>query len=146
MRYSGQGHEVAVVLPNRPLRDDDVPALVACFEQEYRQLFERHIPNAGIEVLSWSVMVATDDEQPDSLPPVSVVAGPQPVGLNPVFDAQARQTILVPTVRRSEMRPGATVAGPAIIVEDNTSTFVTGTFNAMLDAGGGLVLTRKHKD
>ncbi len=146
MRYSGQGHEIAVMLPNRALKDDDVPALVACFEQEYRQLFERHIPNAGIEVLSWSVMVGTDDAQTDLLPPVSAVAGPGPVGVNLVFDAQAKRTILVPTVRRSEMRPGATVAGPAIIVEDNTSTFVTGTFNAMLDAGGGLVLTRKHKN
>ena len=68
------------------------------------------------------------------------------MGLNPVFDAQAKRTILVPTVRRSEMRPGSTVAGPTIIVEDNTSTFVTGTFNAMLDAGGGLVLTRKHNN
>jgi N-methylhydantoinase A len=145
MRYSGQGHEVAVVLPNRPLKNEDVPELISSFEREYRQLFERHIPNASIEVLSWSVIISTGDAQPSLLPQVSAVAAPEPVGINSVFDAQAKKSIRVPAFRRSDLRPGATVEGPAIIVEDNTSTFVTGTFRAMVD-GGGLVLTRKHKD
>jgi len=63
-----------------------------------------------------------------------------------VFDAQLRKMICVPIVMRSDMKPGATVSGPAIIAEDNTSTLVTATFDAHLDAGGGLVLTRKRVD
>ena len=144
MRYSGQGHEIGVVFPNRALNTDDVPELVANFEREYRQLFGRHIPNAGIEVLSWSVTVTTEESQPAPLPSLPEVEAPETVKHNPVFDAHAKRYIQVPTIRRGDMKPGAIVSGPAMIVEDNTSTFVTAGFRAMLDAGGGLVLTRKQ--
>jgi N-methylhydantoinase A len=146
MRYSGQGHEIPVLLPNRGLRNEDVPALAQCFEQEYRRLFARHIPDARVEILSWSVLVTTEEKAETLLPAVAPIAGPKPVAARHVFDAQLRKMICVPIVKRSDMQPGATVSGPAIIAEDNTSTLVTATFDAQLDAGGGLVLTRKRVD
>ncbi len=44
---------------------------------------------------------------------------------------------------RLAMQPGATVEGPAIIVEAGTSTFVTASFDASIDTGLGLVLTAR---
>jgi N-methylhydantoinase A len=146
MRYSGQGHEIPVLLPNRGLGKEDVPTLAECFEQEYRRLFARHIPDARVEILSWSVLVSTEETAETLLPAVTPIAGPEPVAARHVFDAQLRKMICVPIVMRSDMKPGATVSGPAIIAEDNTSTLVTATFDAHLDAGGGLVLTRKRVD
>ncbi|WP_204278711.1 hypothetical protein, partial [Enterobacter hormaechei] len=70
-------------------------------------------------------------------------AGPQPIGSRPVFDGRSGKTVDVPMIDRATMTPGAVVAGPAIIVEAGTSTFVTATFDAELDAGYGLVLTAK---
>src|SRR5215216_6030422 len=54
MRYVGQRHEIAVELPNRRLTAADLAGLRQAFEMDYAALFERSIPGAAIEVLSWS--------------------------------------------------------------------------------------------
>jgi N-methylhydantoinase A len=41
------------------------------------------------------------------------------------------------------MAPGATVAGPAIIAENETSTFVSMSFDAHIDGAGCIVMDRK---
>ncbi len=41
------------------------------------------------------------------------------------------------------MLPGVTVAGPALIAEDETSTFVAASFDAAIDAAGCIVMDRK---
>ena len=66
MRYVGQGHEIVVELPPRPLQASDAQALREAFERDYAVLFERHIPNAAIEILSWSVQVSTEAKLPAS--------------------------------------------------------------------------------
>jgi N-methylhydantoinase A len=51
----------------------------------------------------------------------------------------------MPMYDRLALAPGARVKGPAIIVEAGTSTLVRAGFDAEIDAGLGLVLTRKEK-
>jgi N-methylhydantoinase A len=143
MRYAGQGHEIAVALPNRPLAEADIPAMREHFETGYRQLFARHIPGAAIEILSWSLLVTTDTARPPRLATPAAVAGPEPIGMRPVFDAKAGRTVEVPMYDRLAMAPGARIAGPAIVVEAGTSTYVTAAFDAEIDGGLGLVLTAR---
>ncbi|MBX9989879.1 hydantoinase/oxoprolinase family protein [Phreatobacter oligotrophus] len=143
MRYAGQGHEIAVSLPNRALATKDLAAMRESFEAGYRQLFARHIPGAAIEILSWAVLVTTDTARPPVLAKPKKRAAPKPIGTRPVYDAKARKTVKVPMYDRLAMAPGASVEGPAIIVEAGTSTFVTASFDASIDAGLGLVLTAR---
>jgi N-methylhydantoinase A len=42
------------------------------------------------------------------------------------------------------MLPGVGVAGPAVIIEDETSTIVTSAFQAVGQEDGSLLLTRKE--
>jgi N-methylhydantoinase A len=49
----------------------------------------------------------------------------------------------VATYARASIKPGARIAGPALILEAGTSTLVTATFDASTDAGGALVIERK---
>ncbi|WP_374450398.1 hydantoinase/oxoprolinase family protein, partial [Stella sp.] len=56
MRYVGQGHEIVVPLPDRPLVESDRTALQAAYDAEYRTLFARVVPTAAVEVLSWGVV------------------------------------------------------------------------------------------
>ena len=143
MRYSGQGHEIAVPLPARALAETDIAALRGRFEAGYRQLFARHIPGAAIELLSWAVLVTTDAANPPRLGTPRNSEAPKPIGTRPVFDAKSGETVEVPMYDRLAMAPGARATGPALIVEAGTSTFVSATFDAEIDAGLGLVLTRK---
>lgn len=143
MRYAGQGHEIAVPLPVRALVDKDIVRMRQTFEAGYRRLFARHIPGAAIEILSWAVLVTTDTARPPKLGKPKPKPGPKPIGSRPVFDAKAGKTVKVPMYDRLSMVPGTRIAGPAIIVEAGTSTYVTATFDAEIDAGLGLVLTAR---
>jgi N-methylhydantoinase A len=143
MRYVGQGHEITVPLPERVLTLADAAGLRTEFEKEYSVLFKRPIPGAAIEVLSWSVLVSTDAHRPEKIAAMSEKRAGVPEGSRAFFDGRAGKTIDVPTYRRRNIEPGARVPGPAIIVEDETSTFITASFDARIDAAGCIVMERR---
>ena len=143
MRYVGQGHEISVTLPPGPLNADDVPALRAAFETDYAALFARPIPGAAIEALSWSVLVTTLPAKPEVARAVAASAAPEASGSRRFHDGKAGTGLMIPLYRRETMTPGARIAGPAIIAEDETSTFVSMSFDAHIDAIGCIVMDRK---
>jgi len=143
MRYVGQGHEITVPLPVRDLTADDAAALRETFEREYAVLFRRPIPGAAIEALSWSVRISTKAERPAAINGAPEKRAPSPDGSRAFFDGRAGKSIDVPLYRRERMEAGVRVAGPAIIAEDETSTFVTASFDARIDAAGCIVLERR---
>ena len=143
MRYVGQGHEIMVTLPQRPLTAADTQALREAYEKDYAVLFERHIPNAAIEILSWSVQVSTEAKRPDVQGKAGTAPAPKPVGRRPVFDGRSGKSTEVPVYRRESLPPGSSFAGPAIVAEDETSTFISASFVAHIDASGCIVMDRK---
>ncbi len=143
MRYVGQGHEIAVTLPDGRLAAGDAAALRAAFEADYAALFARPIPGAAIEALSWSVLVSTRPERPATVAPVAAGDAPHATGSRRFHDGRTGTPIMIPLYRRDTMKPGARIAGPAIIAEDETSTFVSTSFDAHIDAIGCIVMDRK---
>jgi len=143
MRYVGQGHEIVVELPPRPLQASDAQALREAYERDYAVLFERHIPNAAIEILSWSVQVSTEAKLPARQGAAPQVPAPRPVGQRPVFDGRSGRTTDVPVYRRDSLPPGSAFPGPAIVAEDETSTYISASFAAHIDASGCIVMDRK---
>jgi N-methylhydantoinase A len=143
MRYVGQGHEIVVQLPARPLRGADAQALREAYERDYAVLFERHIPNAAIEILSWSVQVSTEAKLPARQGEAAPVPAPAPVGKRAVFDGRSGRTVEVPVYRRAALPPGSAFAGPAIVAEDETSTYISASFAGHIDASGCIVMDRK---
>ena len=144
MRYAGQGHEIHVVLPDRTIRADDAVALRTTFEAEYRRLFERHIPNAAIEIMSWSVAVSTAPPTRRRIPSVTDNPATSPSGSRLIYDAGLGAEVEALVYERELLKAGASVAGPAIVIEEGTSTLVSSSFELNVDGGGALVLTRKE--
>jgi N-methylhydantoinase A len=144
MRYVGQGHEITVPLPLRDLTPEDAQSLRTDFEREYSVLFKRPIPGAAIEALSWSVLISTQAQRPQPMTEAPERRGPAPDGSRSVFDGRAGARADVPLYRRERMHAGVRVAGPAIIAEDETSTFVTASFDARIDAAGCIVMERRE--
>jgi N-methylhydantoinase A len=68
---------------------------------------------------------------------------PQPARSRPVFDPETGEFIEVAIHERRSLRPGALIPGPAIIVEDETSTVITRIFDAQIDGFGYIKLTRR---
>jgi N-methylhydantoinase A len=144
MRYLGQGHEIAVALPDRALAASDAAGLREAFEAEYRRLFARHIPNAIIEIMSWSVLVTTTAPPPAILAGAPAKGAAKPSATRRVYDSAARRWAEAPVFARGDLQPGMILDGPAIVVEDGTSTVVTAKFKVAVDRGGALVLTAKE--
>jgi N-methylhydantoinase A len=143
MRYVGQGHEIAVELPVRDLLATDTAALRARYEDDYEKLFRRSIPAAAIEVMAWSVNVSTVTQLPEQVADV-VQHSLSMAGENiRIFDGRAGKTIDVSRYRRDKLPVGGRLSGPAIIAEEETSTFVTENFDAWIDGLGSIVMERK---
>ncbi len=145
MRYVGQGHEIAIRLPERALNTADAATLRDAFEAEYRRLFARHIPNAIIEIMSWSVLVSTVEALPTLLPEAKSRDGAKVVGTRRLYDTAAKSWGEAAVYMRSSLMPGMHFDGPAVVIEDGTSTIVTPAFRVHIDHGSALVLTTKER-
>ncbi len=66
MRYRGQGHEIAVPLPNQVYHHEDCEAFRGWFETRYTTVFGRVIPNLEVESLTWTLTLATAWSPPPS--------------------------------------------------------------------------------
>ncbi len=144
MRYRGQGHEIAVSLPTRPYHADDTVILRAAFEDAYRRLYSRIIPGVEVEILSWVLLLsAPPPAEPSAPPPSPTPYIPEAARHRPVFDPESGEFTDVAIHDRATLRPGAQIAGPAVIVEDETSTVVSRLFDARVDGFGYIELVRR---
>lgn len=142
MRYSGQGHEIEIPLPDRPLAPPDLGNLADAFEGEYRRQFSRPVPGMDIEILNWSLRVSTP----------RMAAPPTPPALEPAPITSSRTRRIVcditgdwidaAVVERTDLNPGDALAGPALVIESQTTTLVSADLEASVDGAGNLVLER----
>jgi len=143
MRYKGQGHEIAVELPARTYTAADGAMLREAFEAVYRALYRRTIPGVDIELLSWVLTVSGPVAAVDEKPAALVPSRPVPAKHRRVFDPLDGEFRDVPIYYRKDLAPGAAIAGPAVIVEDETSTVVSPRFDAMIDGYGYIEMRRR---
>ena len=144
MRYSGQGWEIPVALDFQTFTNVDAAIILVAFEKTYRKLFGRTIDGLGVEITNWSLIVTSD-----VLPPMPVTRrldGSLIVSdrSRQFFDVSLREMVDASEVTRAAMTPGQMVNGPAVIVENETTTIVTSAYRAIGQDDGSLLLTRKE--
>ena len=160
MRYVGQGHEIVVPLPVRSLAAGDRETLAEAFDSEYARLYGRTIPGQEREVLSWTLTVtarkpasssSASSPASSSLPPASSKDGAGPAAGDSGSATPPRRQLFDPVLadyaaaavhRREQLDPDEALAGPAVIVEDQTTTVVPDGFRATVNPFGYLVLDR----
>ena len=177
MRYVGQGHEIVVPLPVRPLAAGDRETLAEAFDAEYARLYGRTIPGQEREILSWTLTVTArkpslpptsrslpPSEEGGASPPPEPEAGGPDTGTGAsvvtgtgrmgddfatarlpnrrLFDPVLADYAAAAVHRRERLGPEDALVGPAVIVEDQTTTVVPEGFRATVDPLGYLVLDR----
>ncbi len=149
MRYYGQGHEVVVTLPIRPLVAADAALLQERFDDIYRQVYRRIIPNAEVEILTFGLTLATGGEPVASATRLTsdvAIHSPRTHGTQRMFDVDRDEMLDVPTYRRDDLAAGCRIEGPALIQEEQTTTLVTGSFSATLAADGAIIMEKRSGD
>jgi N-methylhydantoinase A len=142
MRYIGQGHEIAVAIPARELTQQDVAAIRAAYDVEYTRFYDRPVPGSDVEILSFAVTVATIVEEVKPIALVHDAPAPQAVRVQAVRDTATGAVADWAVYDRAALAPGAEVAGPCIVAEDETSTLVGPGWRCRMDGLGYLELTR----
>jgi N-methylhydantoinase A len=130
MRYVGQGFEVTV--PIAPAED-----LEAAFAAAYVRAHGRSGPDVPIEAISWRVLSRGPDP---ALRLVAALAedGDARKGTRDVFFGDGY--VPTPIYDRYRMGPGATVDGPAIVEERESTTVVGPDATARVAADGSLII------
>lgn len=143
MRYVGQGHEIAVPLPARKLTEDDVPAIRAAYDAEYTKFYNRPVPGSDIEVMSYAVTIATVSHAADETPSESAPCRPAAARTRRVLDTTTGVVSDWSVYEREALEPGACFAGPAIVVEAETSTLIGPGWTGRITAEGYIDLRRE---
>lgn len=148
MRYVGQGHELLVELPEGAFDHASAELLRERFDKEYERVYGRSLSGwlTDVEIANWSVTVTTEAypdkvrQQIDSAKVVDDV-----VRERMVFDPGSHEHRKHSVLQRKRLTAKARVEGPAIVVEDDTSTVISPSFNARMNEFGDIELEVKRK-
>jgi N-methylhydantoinase A len=140
MRYIGQVHELTVKICGKPELDAAPGTLRtrarAAFLADYRRLYGEAPQTLPIEVLNWRLQVR--DVPPEvsiSVDEPSTESTPAPAGYRNAFldDGASLAEVPVAVYRRGTLRPGDTVAGPALIQEPESTFYLATPFRARVE-------------
>jgi len=144
VRYVGQGHELPMVLPNRALVGDDLPDLRRRFEERYRQIYGLALPQMVLEIVTWSVTMSTILDAPARISTPSATSVAKPSARRQVYEPALGEQVAMAVYSRPDLKPGAALDGPAVIVEDETTTIVPASFTATINQRGDIVMEARH--
>ena len=143
MRYAGQGWEIPVEVDAASFDAQGGELLAVEFAKAYETIFGRAIEGLAIEALSWSVRAslprapAARVEREDGAEPAPVT------GRRPMFDTAAMAAAAGSVVERSRVGVGQRVAGPAAVVEPQTTTVLSSAHTAVMQPDGCLLIRRR---
>ena len=147
MRYVGQGHEIPVPLPARPLVQAEIAAIRGEYDRAYTGFYDRPVPGSDVEIMSYAVVITTVAEDTEPLPMAGAdeLFGPEAVQLRTqeVRDSVTGEVSPWAIYDRQTLTPGARLSGPAIIAEDETSTLVGIGWTASINGLGYIELERE---
>jgi N-methylhydantoinase A len=126
MRYTGQGYEILVRLPDEKMGDDFASKISASFEETYRRLYGRLGPPVAIEITNWRVLCSGPKPKVhlDIAPQTAVDVHPRKCARQAYFP-ELGGFVETPVFDRYGLAPGSLIDGPAVI-EERESTVVMG--------------------
>ena len=143
MRYAGQGWEITVPLENETFDYLGIELLNNKFEKTYEEHFGRAIDGLQIEVVGWSVKVTSPRPETEKTTTVEseniVTTDLKRVIYDPAKDSKVEASVF----QRENLNPGDCVMGPAIIVESQTTTWVSSEKKSSTQHDDCLLITKK---
>ncbi|MQA06095.1 MAG: hydantoinase/oxoprolinase family protein [Streptosporangiales bacterium] len=127
IRYVGQGFEVNVPLPATD--DGCVARLLADFHQLHERRFGHSDQNNAVQLVTFRVAV-TKPRPVVRLPRVDAQPGGAPATSSVVIGGEQ---VVAQSWQRPQLPPDTPVAGPAIVTDDTSTTFVPPGWRATVD-------------
>ena len=102
------------------------------------------MPNVDVEIINWALIAATPTRPDKPVAPARRQRQPEAHQQRRIYWGQSRKSLSVACYRREALCAGDAISGPALIIENQTTTLVSPGFDALVDRVGNLVLTSKR--
>ena len=154
MRYAGQGWEIPVSAAAARFDDNAVGALRQGFIDAYTQLFGHAVEGLDVEVVSWALSLRTEAARPEAIElsrgrishdthDIEDRAESRHASRRRVFDAKTARFHDCAVYERHGLPREVRIAGPLVVVEDETSTYVTPGYSIVLQQDDCLLIERR---
>jgi N-methylhydantoinase A len=149
LRYQGQGHELRVPMFDVPTAAGDAPPRLAAtdlarlhesFEAQYERLYGLRIAGGAVEIVTWSLTLSTASAESARAAPMPAGRAAVPAGHTEAWEPALGEAVRFARHWRAELAADASVAGPALIAEDETTTVVPAGWTARVDSLGHLLM------
>ena len=129
MRYAGQGHEIKVPIDNEVLSNEDAIKIKNSFEENYEKLYSRTLPNADIEILTWSLSLSIMGKNITEYLELDSYKKIKENSVIDFCDYESGKKIKIPNYERTKLNPGDLIEGQCVITEAQTTIVVSNNFN-----------------
>ena len=137
MRYHGQNYENQIPLGGEKIDDGSLARLYEAFEADYRSRYGYALAGEVIELVSATVTAEIEPTDELTLPAAAGGARAASGDREVTFRGGAERAGVVTS---EELRVDEVVTGPAVIVDDTTTTLLSPGDRATVCAGGVLVI------
>ena len=146
MRYVGQGHEVAVTLPDGILSAEHLPRISELYNHAYRALYGREGPDVALEVINWRVVASGPRPELNlKLPTDTRREGDARRGLRRAYFPERGEYIETAVYDRYALNAGTKFTGPAIVEERESTLIVGARGRARVDERLNIVVELDHE-
>ncbi|HUN21814.1 MAG TPA: hydantoinase/oxoprolinase family protein [Anaerolineales bacterium] len=135
IRYVGQAYELTVPA---------TPQFAELFHQQHAQLYGHNQPDAPIEIVNIR-LVAVGQQNTPKLPAYPIVRTPAQPQFFRLVVLPSAQSVELPVYVGQELRAGMTLAGPALVVQSDTTIFITAHSTCQVDAYENLIIHLAHQ-
>ncbi|WP_159995439.1 hydantoinase/oxoprolinase family protein [Roseomonas sp. 18066] len=140
MRYRGQSYEIEVPLEPEWIAGGAHARMAEAFHARHAEIYGHADAKADVHLVALRVVIAGVTPKP-ALPAAGLVdSQPAPEAL--VAVTHGGGLLQASLFRRDALPPGARFAGPAVVVQDDTTSWVPPGFAGSVDAYGNLILRR----
>jgi N-methylhydantoinase A len=149
LRYHGQGFELTVDVPDSPLDADAMLGLCERFHQAHERLYGYALRNAAVEIVNLRVTVtvplpkAQSEEVAPQVGAIDVaLAGERSIFFGRSGGANTVGWTDTPIYDRALLGSGATITGPAVLEQLDSTTVLGPGHQATVDPFGNLIVIR----
>ena len=144
LRYRGQEHTIAIPVARAEDLTSDTAATIERFHAQHDRRYGHAAPDQSIEIVNLRLVVSVPRMQDAILRWLSEPwrpEAPSPEQTRPVVFDDPEDPEAARILWRPALAAGTEIAGPAVIEEPNSTTFVPPGDRAVIDALGNIVIT-----
>jgi len=147
MRYVGQGHEVAIMLPDGVLGPEHLTPIAIAFEETYQALYGRKGPDVPLEVINWRVVASGPQPTMNlKLAPDTANHTDTRKGSRSAYFPEHGRYVDTAVYDRYTLMPGMKFGGPAIVEERESTLIVGAGGHARVDERLNVIVEVTHGD